>query len=90
MEIEQKDFIVKELGEPRFESPLELSKVDGDYLTNYVPNDERVLYNVSWNSVQKCLQENRQPITFERAGPREKIFFEPSKTKIGIVSCGGL
>jgi len=90
MEINQQDFIVSELGEPRFESPLGLSKVDGDYLTNYVPNDERVLYNVSWNSVQKCLQENRQPITFERAGPREKIFFEPSKTKIGIVTCGGL
>jgi len=90
MNIEQKDFIVKELGEPQFKSPLELSKVDGDYLTNYVPNDERVLYNVSWNAVQKCMAENRQPITFELAGPREKIFFDPAKTKIGIVSCGGL
>ncbi|HEY9072229.1 MAG TPA: ATP-dependent 6-phosphofructokinase [Candidatus Ozemobacteraceae bacterium] len=90
MEINQQDFIVSELGEPKFESPLGLSKIDGDYLTNYVPNDERVLYNVSWNAVQKCIQENRQPITFERAGPREKIFFEPSKTKIGIVTCGGL
>ncbi len=90
MDIEQKNFIVTELGEARFDSPLCLSKVDGDYLTNYVPNDERVLYNASWNAVQKCIQENKEPITFERAGPREKLFFEPSKTKIGIVSCGGL
>ncbi len=27
---------------------------------------------------------------FEQAGPREKIFFEPSKVKAGIVTCGGL
>lgn len=29
-------------------------------------------------------------ISFEEAGPREKIFFEPSKTSVGIVTCGGL
>ena len=27
---------------------------------------------------------------FERAGPREKLYFEPSKTKVAIVTCGGL
>jgi 6-phosphofructokinase 1 len=24
------------------------------------------------------------------AGPREKLFFDPAKTKVGIVTCGGL
>ncbi len=27
---------------------------------------------------------------FEEAGPREKIYFDPSKTKCAIVTCGGL
>jgi|SRR6516225_5551624 6-phosphofructokinase 1 len=27
---------------------------------------------------------------FEKAGPRETIFFEPAKTKAAIVTCGGL
>lgn len=27
---------------------------------------------------------------FEPAGPRRKIFFDPSKTRAGIVTCGGL
>jgi 6-phosphofructokinase 1 len=27
---------------------------------------------------------------FEKAGPRDKIFFEPAKTKAAIVTCGGL
>lgn len=27
---------------------------------------------------------------FEPAGPRRKIFFDPAKTRVGIVTCGGL
>ncbi|HEY4901149.1 MAG TPA: 6-phosphofructokinase, partial [Terriglobales bacterium] len=27
---------------------------------------------------------------FEKAGPREKIFFDPARTKAAIVTCGGL
>jgi 6-phosphofructokinase 1 len=27
---------------------------------------------------------------FEKAGPREKLFFEPAKTKVAVVTCGGL
>ena len=30
------------------------------------------------------------PLSVEVAGPREKIFFDPSKTKAAIVTCGGL
>ena len=29
-------------------------------------------------------------LSFELAGPREKLFFDPEKTKVGIVTCGGL
>lgn len=28
--------------------------------------------------------------TYEEAGPREKIYFDPAKTTVGIVTCGGL
>jgi len=31
-----------------------------------------------------------QAVLFEKAGPREKLFFEPAKTKVAIVTCGGL
>jgi 6-phosphofructokinase 1 len=30
------------------------------------------------------------PLSFEAAGPREKIFFNPAKASAGIVTCGGL
>ena len=26
----------------------------------------------------------------QRAGPREKLYFDPSKTSVGIITCGGL
>ena len=31
-----------------------------------------------------------RPVSFELAGPRSKIYFDPSKTKCAIVTCGGL
>jgi len=34
-------------------------------------------------------QESSVPL-FERAGPRERLYFEPAKTKVAIVTCGGL
>ena len=34
--------------------------------------------------------DNGTTLAFELAGPREKIFFDPTKTRCGIVTCGGL
>ena len=31
-----------------------------------------------------------QELSFEVAGPREWLFFDPKKTRVGIVTCGGL
>lgn len=31
-----------------------------------------------------------QPISFELAGPRQRIYFDPRRTKCAIVTCGGL
>ncbi len=30
------------------------------------------------------------PMEFEKAGPRAKLYFDPAKTRCGIVTCGGL
>jgi len=32
----------------------------------------------------------RDEVLFELAGPRPKLFFDPAKTRAGIVTCGGL
>ncbi len=83
------DFKVKTLDPCKIQSPIALSKVKGDRIFNFVEESEKVLFDVVWNDHQ----ENglpREPLFMERAGPREKIYFDPSKTTVAIVTCGGL
>jgi 6-phosphofructokinase 1 len=76
------DTAVRSLGNARIDSP-----VKGTYFVN---DSERVLINSSLDYVEKCISESKKPASLEIAGPRTKIFFDPSKTKAGIVTCGGL
>lgn len=90
MELQQKDFLIQSLGECRFESPLKLSTVDGDNLTNYTTEDERILYSCYLKDITDDIAAGREPLSFEKAGPRKKIFFNPEDTRAAIVTCGGL
>ncbi len=90
MELNPNDFQVRRLGEASFPSPLGLSKVEGDLLTNYTLDEDRILYQVSLRKVQEVFAAGGVPCSFEKAGPREKVFFNPSETRVGIVTCGGL
>jgi 6-phosphofructokinase 1 len=76
------DFTISRLGECRIPSPMHANQFVGD--------DEHVLYHGQMEEVQKYLGSGKEPPQFETAGPREKIFFDPSKLKCGIVTCGGL
>jgi 6-phosphofructokinase 1 len=49
-----------------------------------------VLYHDKVDEVSEYLSSGKQPPQFETAGPREKIYFDASKLKCGIVTCGGL
>ena len=84
------DFLVKNLGERKIKSPIRLSAVNGDGIYNYLVDGERILYDPNIKNIEKIQAEGKKLISFEKAGPYEKIFFDPSKTKVGIVTCGGL
>lgn len=84
------DFLVDTLGECKVASPLHLSKKHGDGMTNYVANDERVLYDASLKTFNQHRKNNTTPISFEKSGPKEFIYYDPSKTRAAIVTCGGL
>lgn len=47
---------------------------------------DRILYH------SHVLEDGRDSSTpsYEEAGPRDKIYFDPAKTTVGIVTCGGL
>ena len=65
---------------------LQLSSVWGDGVGNFVPDEARMLYQVTSIPDAPLSME----LTFERAGPREHIYFNPGKTRAAIVTCGGL
>ncbi|MBN1116962.1 MAG: ATP-dependent 6-phosphofructokinase [Bacteroidales bacterium] len=84
------DFLVTRLGNNTVPSPLHLSKETGDGVFNYINDEDRVLYKPTLEYFNLCENENIKPVSFEKAGPKEKIYFDPNKTKVAIVTCGGL
>ncbi|MFO0669182.1 MAG: ATP-dependent 6-phosphofructokinase [Polyangiaceae bacterium] len=80
------DFAVRTLGPREVPSPLGLSTVRGDWIADYVPDDARVAYEVE----TKAGIPLPEGVFFEKAGPRERLFFDPRTTRAGIVTCGGL
>ena len=77
---------IRSLGERTVPSPLGLSTRAGDEIADYVPDRARVL-------VQSEVLEGDEvdaSLRFEKAGPREHIYFEPGATRAAIVTCGGL
>lgn len=84
------DFTVKTLGKCKIKSPLQLSKVKGDNMYDYVEDGARILYSSSVEEVEHCIKNNLPLDSFEKPGPKEFIYFDPSKTKVAIITCGGL
>ena len=84
------DFLVTSLGKGGVVSPLKNTKRAESPVYKFVNDSERILYDVSLENFKKCKETGEIPVSFEKAGPRENIFFEPAKTKVGIVTCGGL
>jgi 6-phosphofructokinase 1 len=84
------DFNVKTLGNASIKSPLIQAVRNYSPLYKFVEDSERVLHDVSLESFRQCLKSGDEPLSMEKAGPRENIFFEPAKTKVAIVTCGGL
>jgi 6-phosphofructokinase 1 len=77
-----KDFEIKSLGENLNPSPMPSQCFCDAY--------ERLLYHSSFDEIQRRTANNLEPLSFEVAGPRRKIFFDPASIACGIVTCGGL
>jgi 6-phosphofructokinase 1 len=80
------DVVVSTLGERRVASPLPLSTRHGDGVGDFVPDEARVRYQIESPPVDP----DQEDIWFEKAGPRERLFFDPRRVRAAIVTCGGL
>lgn len=80
---------VPTLGEARIESPMQKDK-RGAYIRSFVSDSKRVLLGVDADIMTMRLKEGKSLPSFEQAGPRSKIYFDPSKVRCALVTCGGL
>jgi 6-phosphofructokinase 1 len=80
--MENTDTSVFSLGKCTFDSPLQIPK--------FIEEGERVILDVEYRKIISSIQSSGEALSFENAGPRRKIFFNPAATRAAIVTCGGL
>jgi 6-phosphofructokinase 1 len=76
------DFRTDSLGECTIVSPLRA--------TRFMDTSKRLLFRADIDELREQFRAGVEPPAFELAGPQEKIYFDPSTLRCGIVTCGGL
>lgn len=83
--VEKQDLIVATLGKCELPSPLVFQPPSSEHKSQFVTDSTRIRFQVEIgpDSVDNDL-------SFEEAGPRERILFNPPQTTAAMVTCGGL
>ncbi|TFG50695.1 MAG: ATP-dependent 6-phosphofructokinase [Candidatus Brocadiia bacterium] len=85
----QTDFTIETLGKAKARSPMDLSLQPGDFMADFVRDDQFIIYDIETTPAGQARSYKRSEL-LELAGPRQFIYFEPAKTHAAIVTCGGL
>src|SRR5580704_16129545 len=90
LSITNADLRVRRVGEPAILSPL-AGLVQGRVSSpHYVHESDRVLLDDTVEmAVARSCRAGELP-SLEPGGPREYIYFDPARTRVGVVTCGGL
>ncbi len=83
------DFTIAKLGVPKVNNPLIYSTKDGDMIANYTSDERGIIYDVIYERSRTSVELSANML-MEKAGPRQKIYFDPTKVNAAIVTCGGL
>ncbi|MDR1050225.1 MAG: ATP-dependent 6-phosphofructokinase [Deltaproteobacteria bacterium] len=87
---------ISSLGVPKIDSPLLGFPVHGREvkesisLDAFTDDDHRILMDSTLETFEKFRSDGAMPPSFEPAGARRKIYFDPSKVRVGILTAGGL
>jgi len=84
------DLTVKTLGPCRVDSPLAAQIAARQKSLHSVAEDGRVLFDDTLSAAQGRGVPISELPGFEPSTARRKIYFDPTKTRVGIVTCGGL
>ncbi len=84
------DLSIRRLGEPRYPSEACFSDRDAENDRFFVPDNERIMAVLDSTSHETLVRYGIPEPSFEKAGPKKSLFFEPGKTVSAVVTCGGL
>jgi len=79
---------ITRLGDCKIPNPV-VRRAQGLNGITFVSDDDRVLIDINVKRACRPPKEGEAP-SYELAGPREHVFFDPSKLKCALVTCGGL
>ncbi|MCE5230083.1 ATP-dependent 6-phosphofructokinase [bacterium] len=77
------ELTVKQLGPCAVDSPL--MRAAGGWNFDFIGDERRVLMDITTQPRPDC-----EGLSFEQAGPRRKIFFDPKNVRAAILTAGGL
>ena len=83
------DTRIPTLGSAKIPSPVK-GPLNGPNETSFISDDNRVIVDVDISNLKRSIEKGHNPPSFETAGPREDIYFDPSKVRCALVTCGGL
>jgi 6-phosphofructokinase 1 len=91
----EEDVLIETIGAPKTETPVrcfanETQPSPQRLCKNYIRDQDRVLIDLSEQYFLECFRRGEAPLSFEMAGPRDKIFYHPKQVKCAIVTAGGL
>jgi 6-phosphofructokinase 1 len=88
MPAESINYKILSLGKASITSPLATGQ--RAKRKQFVDDSEGVLVHIHPHEIEEYLKADLTPPSFELAGPRRKIYFDPSKLRCALVTCGGL
>ncbi len=89
MHLDVLDTKIPILGKPKIPSPLHKLDIDR-HVRQFTSDSTRILVDVDLKHVTEAIKKGKELLSFELAGPRSKIYFDPSKLRCALVTCGGL
>jgi len=83
------DTTIPILGKAKIPSPIQRGE-KGAFSRSFVNDSERIIIDVKLDDLITLAEKGKDFPSFELAGPRRKIYFDPSKLRCALVTCGGL
>jgi len=83
------DPTIESLGEAKITSPILNEKISAQ-AQYFISDDDLICVSVNPGEINRIISEGRPLPAFELAGPRRDIYFDPSKLRCAIATCGGL